>query len=298
MNKNCSCGKTIRYERNWAGGSRLWSIVAMSHPMAVIIFASLVSVMAVLARHGLPNPGVLLLLVLAMVFAQAAIGIFNEVSDYKIDRVSKPWRAIPAGLISVRNAQLMALGFCLLALVCSAALSMPSLLLLALGMGIGILYSARLKGSAFSWLAYAIAYPLPPIWVWVSLGKLDPLILFVYPIAIPFAVGVHLCNQLRDYDEDLQSGVRGTVQRLGKQSAMQLCYGLLVFSPVPAIVLSFAFHVGVPFLLVIGIFHWCLIVPLLQVSNQVPPKLFRTIFRRLQLTGPMMLLGWLAAVSF
>ena len=60
------------------------------------------------------------------------------------------------------------------------------MLVLALGAGMGFLYSARLKRSALSWLPYAIAYPIVPLWVWVSLGKFRPEMLLVYPVAIPF----------------------------------------------------------------------------------------------------------------
>jgi 4-hydroxybenzoate polyprenyltransferase len=265
----------------------------MTHPTAVLIFAATVVIIAAIAERGLPGPRALLLLTCAMASAQAAVGLFNELFDYDLDRISKPWRALPAGLISARSTVLLALGLCLLALACAAALSVSSILLLALGLGMGITYSAAFKRSALSWLPYVIAFPLPPLWVWTSLGMFEQHLLYIYTVSVPFALAIHLCNQLRDFDQDLTSGVRGTVQHLGKRGATRLCYGLLLFSPLPAIALTLSQGKEGLLLLPLALLHWTLVLPVLKTGGEPPPEVFRTIFRRLQLSGPVMLFGWL-----
>ena len=53
----------------------------------------------------------------------------------------------------------------------------------------GFLYSARLKRTGWSWLPYAVAYPIVPLWVWVSLGVFRFEMLLIYPLVAPFAIG-------------------------------------------------------------------------------------------------------------
>lgn len=297
MNEKLLPFEQSRYERQWAGTGRLRSIVALTHPTAVLIFGLAVTSMAILAQHGVGSLTVLLLLTFSMGFAQAAIGVFNEVCDFDIDRISKPWRGLPAGCISINRARLVVLGLCAAAFGLAAWLSVWSMMLLALGIGMGFLYSGLLKRSALSWLPYVIAYPLPVVWVWVSLGKFETSTLLIYPVAVPFAVAVHLCNQLRDFEQDRALGVGGVVQTLGRRRALILCYALLVFSPIPFLAFGLADGAGVVFLLLFAIIHWWLVLAVVRKGAQSSPKDLRTLFRRLQLSGLLLLLGWCAITS-
>jgi 4-hydroxybenzoate polyprenyltransferase len=119
--------------------------------------------------------------------------------------------------------------------------------------------------------------------------------LIIYPLASLFAVAVHLCNQLRDFDADQALGLRGLVQHLGKRRSISWCAGLLVLSPFPFLVaagLSSRLDVFVV-LLAAGLLHWLLTVPvLLDPPELLGPASFRTLFMRLQVSGPLMLFAW------
>jgi 1,4-dihydroxy-2-naphthoate octaprenyltransferase len=115
---------------------------------------------------------------------------------------------------------------------------MGSMIGLAFAILLGVAYSAWLKRTPFSWLPYALAYPSIPLWVWVSLGRPVQQVLVVSLIATPLAVSVHMVNQLRDCDEDLNSGIRGVVQVLGRPRAVWVCFGLLLLGPIPALILQ------------------------------------------------------------
>ena len=170
------------------------------------------------------------------------------------------------------------------------------MLVLALGAGMGFLYSARLKRSALSWLPYAIAYPIVPLWVWVSLGKFRPEMLLVYPVAIPFSLGVHLCNQLRDYDDDTAQGMRGLAQYLGKETASRICVSLLLLTPAPALAVTYGRGTGAILFLISVFAHWLLVARCLHKYRvRYAAHLWRAMFKSLQLSGPLMLISWLLA---
>jgi 4-hydroxybenzoate polyprenyltransferase len=281
------------YERQWAGASRIKLIVALTHPKAVLIFSSATILLALVAGQGEVRLGSIIQLTLAMAAAQAAIGIINEVCDYDLDSAAKPWRTLPAGLISLRSATIWAVVVACISVLTASLISIKSMLLLVVGMGSGILYSIKLKRTVFSWVPYAIAYPLPPVWIWVSLDKFNPGILNFYLIALPFFLSIHLCNQLRDFDEDASMDMRGLVHYLGKKSSIILCFVLLVMGPGLLLVFNDQ-HWQRLLILSCIILHWVLILPcVLSYIKNPSTSIFRTLFRRLQITGPLMYVGWL-----
>lgn len=295
MTRSMPAGEKIPYERIWVGKSKIKAIIAMTHPTAVIIFSLITWILAGLTLSRFPGPWLSISLVLAMAAAQASVGVSNEVFDWRLDKETKPWRAIPAGAISPWQAAVTASILLCLGLLLAASISFATMLLLFLGAGMGILYSAKLKRTVFSWLPYVVNYPSFPVWVLVALNRLNPRILIIYPLASLFAVAVHLCNQLRDFDEDQALGLKGLVQHLGKRRSTAWCAGLLVLSPLPFLVVSGLSRQPAVFviLLAASLLHWLLTVPiLLQPPELLGAASFRALFRRLQVSGPILLLAW------
>jgi 4-hydroxybenzoate polyprenyltransferase len=295
MTKSPLTSHPAQYERMWARGSKAFSILALTHPTAVLIFGASVLVLAILAERDLPDARVAISLGLSMACGQSAIGLVNEIVDYELDKVAKPWRALPAGHISRWNASLLAIGCLLLALLFSSSISAPSTLGLAAGIGLGVLYSLWLKRTFCSWAPYALAYPSLPVWVWLSVDKPVLPLLPVYLIALPLAVSIHMVNQLRDYDQDSEMGIRGFVQHLGKSRAVSMCFGLLLLCPLPILLSPPSINSGPSSFLLItaASLHWLLIVPpILRYQRTHGDAAFRDMFRRLQVSGPILLLAW------
>ncbi|MFN8556009.1 MAG: UbiA family prenyltransferase [Dehalococcoidia bacterium] len=92
-------------------------------------------------------------------------------------------------------------------------------------MAVGLAYDLWLKRSAWSSLAYAVALPLVPVWVWTALGRFTPALLWVWPIGLLLGGALHLANALPDLDADAAHGVRGAVQRLGRRRALAAAWG-------------------------------------------------------------------------
>jgi 4-hydroxybenzoate polyprenyltransferase len=288
-------GGTIPYERVWAGKNPIKAIVALTHPTAVILFSLVTWILAAATLSPISHVWLCLAMAVAMAGAQASVGVFNEVFDWKLDRETKPWRAIPAGMVSPARAAIIASALLGMGLLVAASISFTTMLWLFAGAGMGILYSAIFKRTAWSWLPYAICYPSVPVWVQFAAGKFDQRILLIYLLAGPYAVAVHLCNQLRDFDQDAAWGIRGLVQRMGPAASTALCFTLALSSPLPFLILAGFSGPGLAFavLLIAGLAHWGLTVPIV-LGRADPPDAacFRSLFRRLQFTGPLMLLVW------
>ena len=285
----------IPYERVWAGRSRIKSVIALTHPPAVIIFSLATLILALFTSPEKTDLKVIVLLTLAMAAAQASNGVFNEVFDRELDHINKPWRAIPAGYIQPLVAASVATALFCLSLLFPLAISTETTLLLLGGIGVGNLYSLKLKRTWLSWLPYVIAYPSLPVWVLVALEKFDSRVFWIFLLAVPYAIGIHLTNQMRDFDEDRTAGIRGFAQHLGKKRAIWITFFLLVLGPMPALLMIiFTGQLFYIFLIAsAGILHWALIIPMHWFPVEtIPPKTFRSLLRRLQISCLLLLLAW------
>jgi 4-hydroxybenzoate polyprenyltransferase len=284
-------------ERSTNRCGTLEAIWEATHPRAVIVFSGLSWVVAAMVARGIPAFGVGLLVVVAMALVQVAIGLFNESCDRDLDRWAKPERAVPRGVLGYRQAGVAAWASLAAGLACAAALNWWGAAVLAVGGGMGMAYSARLKRTAWSWLPYAVAYPIVPLWVWVTLGVFRAELLLIYPLVVPFAVGVHLCNQLRDYDADLAQGMRGVVQWLGERTAGKLCWGLLAVMPL--LVLAGWGWAGRGWLILAGTaLHGVLLGECwVRYGRTNDGRLWQKLFRRLQISGPVLLISVTAVLT-
>lgn len=288
-----------QYERIWARDNRIFSVLAMTHPTAVLLFGGSVFILTLVAQRSAFEIGVAIQLMLAMIFAQITIGVANEVSDVDIDTVTKKWRAIPAGHISRRGETIVAFISFVLAVGISASVSITASVLLSVGIGLGILYSARLKRTRYSWIPYAIAYPAVPIWVWLSLDQFSGGLYVLFILAFPLVLAICVLNELRDFDEDFIFGLRGFVHGLGKEPARRLAFVLLLACPLPFLIsgLIRAHPAYLGLLAIAALIHWLLILPVaLALSQENHPEVFRTTLRKLQVSGPIMFLAWLLSI--
>jgi 4-hydroxybenzoate polyprenyltransferase len=286
----------VQYERMWARGSRTLTILAVTHPTGALVFGASTVVLCLIAQKATFDIGLCIRLTLAVMCAQAVSGVVNDLSDIDLDGVAKPWRALPARLVSVRGARALAAAFLALGIFAAALVSAVSCLLLIFGVAISVLYSTQLKRTRFSWLPYVVAYPSLPVWVWISTGAFKAEVLTVYLVGAPLVIAVHLVNQLRDYEEDERLGVRGLVHALGKSSAVAACNSLLVVAPIPLAIgaLLSPTNAFVWAFWGAALVHWSLVLPVILGPKRDHAVVgFRRLFRALQLSGPLLMGAWL-----
>jgi len=298
MSMASECRGYTRFEKAKLKVANIVKIVAIAHPRAVVIFTLTALIVAAIAERSLPPLQTTVALLLAMAAIQTSVGIFNDYYDRDLDAVAKPYRALPAGLVSAQSAYRAAWIAVALGLGAAATLGLSSMLVLALGAAMGFLYSARLKRSVLSWLPYAIAYPMVPLWVWVSLGKFRPEMFLIYPTAIPFSLGVHLCNQLRDYEDDTEQGMKGLTQHLGKETSSWICVSLLLLSPILPLGAGYVHGSSTLMFAVAVVVHWVLILHCLYRQwAEGGAQIWAVLFKRVQWGGPLLLIGWAFSIS-
>jgi 4-hydroxybenzoate polyprenyltransferase len=79
----------------------------------------------------------------------------------------------------------------------------------------GWAYNLGLKATVWSWLPYAVAFGLLPVFIWLAGDDSGAPPLWLPLAAACLGVGAHLLNVLPDIADDAATGVRGLPHRLG-----------------------------------------------------------------------------------
>ncbi len=210
--------------------SRAVAYITLPHftPLATVV--AVTGLLALIIAGSSLEAGELGRMMLAMLGGQIVVGVANELVDAEDDRLTKPSKPIPAGLVSQRGA--MALGGAGFALMVAAGVSLgpASFLILLAGTGIGVAYSLWFKRSRFAWLPYLIALPLIPVWVAVTLDRFEPALLLLFPLGGLAGLAVQLAQSIPDIEPDRAAGIDSLTTRLGEQRALSLCWASMLVS--------------------------------------------------------------------
>ena len=218
--------------RHWRRTVRGYLLLPHLAPVLVVELAT--AAFALIAWSGLPPAHRLGPLLLAMLGGQLAIGAANELVDLPYDAVGKPWKPLPSGDVSICGARVvLVVGLIMMAAFGSRFGALP-FALLALGTGLGIAYDLWFKRTIWSWLPYLLALPLLPIWVFASLGNLEPRLLLLYPLGALATVGVHLAQALPDVTIDREAGLDTVTSRLGEMRIFVFAWLATLSAPVLA----------------------------------------------------------------
>ena len=199
--------------------------VRLTHPFPSML-DGLVAAAAALAAGG--DASTALRLGVSMVLLQASVGALNDLIDAPSDAGRKPGKPIPAGLVRPAVAKSIAV----LAGVTGVLLAVPSgwmtvgLALALLGLGYG--YDLWFKGTAWSWLPFALAIPLFPTYGWLgAAGSLPPIWSILLPTAMLAGAALAVANAMVDVERDRAAGLASVAIRLGRDRAALVNIGLL-----------------------------------------------------------------------
>jgi 4-hydroxybenzoate polyprenyltransferase len=165
---------------------------------------------------------------LSMTLLQLGIGTVNDLVDAPRDAGRKAGKPIPAGLVPARGALVLAGGCFAVGAVIAAAVSLATGLLAVLVIGIGLAYDLMFKGTAWSWLPFAIGIPILPVYGWIAAtGTLDPVFAILLPAAVAAGAALAIGNALVDLERDQAAGISSIAVALGGRTAARLGVALI-----------------------------------------------------------------------
>ena len=173
----------------------------------------------------------------AMTGLQASIGALNDLVDAPHDRGHKPGKPIPAGLVSPGLASLVVVAAGALGLASSLPSGLGLVALAAIVLAVGYAYDLLFKGTAWSWVPFAVGIPLLPVFGWLgTTTSLPTPFAVLLPVAVVAGAGLAIANASADAERDAAAGVDSVAVRLGPRRAWLTSSGLLAVVVAAAIV--------------------------------------------------------------
>ncbi|OKK22952.1 hypothetical protein AMK16_02710 [Streptomyces sp. CB00455] len=210
-------------------------MLAACHPLPAAAVTLFAAALAAAAGRG-PVGGAVA--VGAVAAGQLSVGWCNDRADLRRDRAAgrrdKPLAAGTVRPAAVTWAAVMALLVCVPLSLAGGPLAGAVHLT---GVAAAWAYNLRLKGTAVSWLPYALAFGLLPAFVTLGLPGAPWPPPWLTAAAALLGVGAHFANVLPDIADDLATGVVGLPQRLGARWSGALA-GLLVLGSAAVLVLG------------------------------------------------------------
>jgi 4-hydroxybenzoate polyprenyltransferase len=207
--------------------SRLVRGLALScHPLPSVAVTTLAAGLAALAGLSVGRAA----LVTAAVFTgQLSIGWSNDYLDAERDRaVRRSDKPVAVGAVAPRVAGIAAVAALIVTIALSAALGWPGGAAALVIVLCGWIYNLGLKGTALSWLPYAIAFGMLPAVATLSASPSRWPAAWALSAGALLGVAAHLANVLPDLREDDATGIRGLPHRLGARATALTAAAILL----------------------------------------------------------------------
>ena len=166
---------------------------------------------------------------LAIFAGQLVVGWTNDFIDAPLDiaaqRTKKPIVTQEIDPDQLKKSILIALVAALL-LSLFSSLGLTGTLIHFLGILSATLYNLKLKSTILSPLPYIVSFGSLPWAIYLPAGNQPPLWLFIDFMLI--AVAFHFFNVLKDFQWDINQGILGLPQRLGKNSSLFISISLVI----------------------------------------------------------------------
>jgi 4-hydroxybenzoate polyprenyltransferase len=232
-------------------GARVVGAIRLTHPFPSILDGVVSGSVAILAGAA---PLIGFELGLAMTALQLGIGAINDVVDAPRDAGRKPGKPIPAGLVSRPVGGLIGLAAFGLGLLLAFLVGPLAFRLALVVIAIGLAYDLRLKGTAWSWLPFAIGIPMLPVFGWAgATGGLTAMFSVLVPAAVAAGAALAIANSLVDVDRDRDANVSSVAIALGEGRARVIGIVLLCAIALAAATSTLASGGGPTATLIVGL---------------------------------------------
>jgi len=219
---------TIRFPTVFDYIQRILKFIRFSHTIFALPFAA---GSMIVAAHGFPSMRIVLLILLAMVFARTAAMAFNRVADWEIDK-ENPRTAGRHKLVSKRVGWSLVLIPSGAFVVVSWLINPLCFVLSPMALAIIFFYSLTKRFTAFTQFFLGLALAVAPVGAWLAVRGQFAFPPLVLGIGVMFwLVGFDLIYAIQDYDFDKRQGLGSMVVKFGIAGSLRLAqvmHGILL----------------------------------------------------------------------
>ncbi len=211
--------------RGWQAFRTVLEMIKFEHSIFALPFAMLGMMWGSLAANdsGWPGGSTVLWIVVAMVSCRSAAMAFNRIADRDIDAINPRtrMRAIPAGLLKLRQVNLFLLGSLIIFVFAAAMLNPLALALSPIAIMVTLGYSLTKRYTPLCHLVLGLSLGIAPAAAWIGVtGTLDPAVLWLTAAVTGWTAGFDIIYSLQDEEFDREHGLHSLPQAIGKARAL------------------------------------------------------------------------------
>lgn len=202
---------------------KVWIILEMikfEHTLFALPFALIATI---IAARGIPKPGLLLWILVAMVGARSAAMAFNRIVDLRFDRDNPRTasRALVTGIVSTAEAWAFTLVSAGLLVLAAYELNTLALILSPVALLVVFGYSYTKRFTAWSHVVLGLALAIAPSGAWIAVrGSLELAPVVLSAAVVFWTAGFDVIYSLQDVEFDKKTGLRSLPQTLGVPRAL------------------------------------------------------------------------------
>jgi 4-hydroxybenzoate polyprenyltransferase len=198
---------------------RILKFIRFSHTVFALPFAA---GSMIVAAHGFPRMRIVLLILLAMVFARTAAMAFNRVADWEIDK-ENPRTAGRHKLVSKRVGWSLVIVPSIAFVLVSWLINPLCFVLSPVALAIVFFYSLTKRFTSFTQFFLGLALAVSPVGAWLAVKGQFALPPLVLALGVVFwLIGFDLIYAIQDYDFDKRKGLGSMVVRFGIPGSLRL----------------------------------------------------------------------------
>ncbi len=202
-------------------------MIKFEHSIFALPFAMIGMMWGSAAATGKAWPGgwIFTWIVVAMVSCRSAAMAFNRIADRDIDALNPrtKTRAIPAGILQLRQVNLFFFASCALFFVAAALLNPLALALSPIALGTTLFYSRTKRFTPLCHFVLGLSLGIAPSAAWIgATGKLHPAIGPITFAVLFWTAGFDIIYALQDEEFDRANGLRSLPETLGRAKALSV----------------------------------------------------------------------------
>ncbi len=224
-----NAAKMYEMDAQAVGGLRAFRVylemIKVEHSIFALPFAMIGMMWGSRAALGTPWPGwpIFLWIVVAMVSCRSAAMAFNRIADRDIDAINPRTkrRAIPAGLLQLRQVNLFFGASCVIFFVAAGMLNRLTLELSPIALGVTLFYSSTKRFTYLCHFVLGLSLGIAPAAAWIAVtGTLSLPIVLISLAVVFWTAGFDIIYALLDEEFDRENHLRSLPETIGRRPAL------------------------------------------------------------------------------
>ncbi|MEF1184042.1 4-hydroxybenzoate octaprenyltransferase [Vibrio sinaloensis] len=232
-----------------------WQLMRMDKPIGTLLLLWPTLWALIIAAQGVPDPKVLVVFILGVVFMRAAGCVINDFADRKVDghvkRTSQ--RPLPSGRVTSKEAITLFIILGVASFLLVLTMNPLTIALSFVGIVLAFIYPfmKRFTHLPQLFLGLAFSWSIPMAWA-AQANELPMVVWFVFAINALWTIAYDTQYAMVDRDDDLKIGIKSTAILFGR-------FDKMVIGVLQLITLAMLIYLGVWYQLGAS-FYWSLLI--------------------------------------